>query len=299
MPFRTCGPPQDHNLFFNTCHHRIGTKTACLLRFRFFTFPLGVSFPQSFKNPNYTKEICFPLIPLRPSSPSQNSPHCEHLEPRNRINRRVPSGTKMNTNEWRSTRGIRRRKAVFDLNVAPTDLEGTSASVRASPIVPSCDLQRESVPSQPAPAMIDVDAIEDDVVESSASAFAEARSKSTGARRRRLMVDVESGERVSAGGTTRLTPNKRRRVPPNQPVIDCEHVQSVCSSKAPPPPPEEPKFSCPICMCPFTEEMSTKCGHIFCKGCIKMAISRQNKCPTCRKKVTAKELIRVFLPTTR
>ncbi|CAF1715835.1 unnamed protein product [Brassica napus] len=207
--------------------------------------------------------------------------------------------TKMNTNEWRSTRGIRRRKAVFDLNVAPTDLEGTSASVRASPIVPSCDLQRESVPSHPAPAMIDVDAIEDDVVESSASAFAEARSKSTGARRRRLMVDVESGERVSAGGTARLTPNKRRRVPPNQPVIDCEHVQSVCSSKAPPPPPEEPKFSCPICMCPFTEEMSTKCGHIFCKGCIKMAISRQNKCPTCRKKVTAKELIRVFLPTTR
>lgn len=62
---------------------------------------------------------------------------------------------------------------MFDLNVAPTDLEGTSASVRASPIVPSCDLQRESVPSQPAPAMIDVDAIEDDVVESSASAFAE------------------------------------------------------------------------------------------------------------------------------
>ena len=62
---------------------------------------------------------------------------------------------------------------MFDLNVAPTDLEGTSASVRASPIVPSCDLQRESVPSQPAPAMIDVDAIEDDVVESSASDFAE------------------------------------------------------------------------------------------------------------------------------
>ncbi|KAF3565919.1 hypothetical protein DY000_02011131 [Brassica cretica] len=131
-----------------------------------------------------------------------------------------------------------------------------------------------------------------------------ARSKSTGARRRWLMVDVESGERVSAGGTARLTPNKRRRVPPNEPVIDCEHVpvdtsSSVFSSKATVPPPEEPKFSCPICMCPFTEEMSTKCGHIFCKGCIKMAISRQNKCPTCRKKVTAKELIRVFLPTTR
>ncbi|CAH8388022.1 unnamed protein product [Eruca vesicaria subsp. sativa] len=205
------------------------------------------------------------------------------------------------TQEWRSTRGIRRRKALIDLNVAPRDQEGTSGSVRASssPMVPSCELLRESVPSHPAPAMIDVDAIEDDVVESSASAFAEARSKSSDARRRRLMVDVESGD------TTRLSANKRRRVPLNQAVIDCEHVPIVVelnispSVYTAPPPLEEPKFSCPICMCPFTEEMSTKCGHIFCKGCIKMAISKQGKCPTCRKKVTAKELIRVFLPTTR
>lgn len=29
---------------------------------------------------------------------------------------------------------------------------------------------------------------------------------------------------VSAGGLTRLSANKRRRIPPNQPVIDCEHV---------------------------------------------------------------------------
>jgi hypothetical protein len=153
--------------------------------------------------------------------------------------------------------------------------------------------------------MIDVDAIEDDVIESSASAFAEAKSKSRNARRRPLMVDVESG------GTTRFPANisnKRRRIPSSESVIDCEHASvndevnmssRVSRSKAPAPPPEEPKFTCPICMCPFTEEMSTKCGHIFCKGCIKMAISRQGKCPTCRKKVTAKELIRVFLPTTR
>uniref|UniRef100_A0A1J3GGN0 E3 ubiquitin-protein ligase RNF4 n=1 Tax=Noccaea caerulescens TaxID=107243 RepID=A0A1J3GGN0_NOCCA len=206
----------------------------------------------------------------------------------------------MNTQEWRATRGIRRRKAVIDLNVEPRDQEGTSASVRASPTVPSGDIPEAISPPQFAPAMIDVDAIEDDVIESSASAFAEAKSKSSGGRRRLLMVDLESGN------TSRLPAyisNKRRRIPPNQPVIDCEHasvnVVEVSKPKAPAPPPEEPKFTCPICMCPFTEEMSTKCGHIFCKGCIKMAISRQAKCPTCRKKVTAKELIRVFLPTTR
>ncbi|ESQ32436.1 hypothetical protein EUTSA_v10004921mg [Eutrema salsugineum] len=206
----------------------------------------------------------------------------------------------MNTQESRTTRGNRRRKAVIDLNAEPGDQEGTSGSVSA-PTVPTGNLQGVSVPSQPVPTMIDVDAIEDDVIESSASAFAEAKSKSTGARRRNLMVDLVSG------GVTRLPFNvrqKRRRIPPNQPVIDCELAPINTSSKAPappppPPPPEEPKFTCPICMCPFTEEMSTKCGHIFCKGCIKMAISRQGKCPTCRKKVTAKELIRVFLPTTR
>lgn len=182
---------------------------------------------------------------------------------------------------------------MIDLNEVPRDHEGTtsSASMREAPptVVPT-------VPSQPVPTMIDVDAIEDDVIESSASAFAEAKSKSTGARRRSLMVDVESG------GLTRMSANKRRRIPPNQPVIDCEHVSvdvRESSPKPPPPPPEEPKFSCPICMCPFTEETSTKCGHIFCKGCIKTAISRQAKCPTCRKRVTVKELIRVFLPTTR
>ncbi|XP_018482890.1 uncharacterized protein LOC108853909 [Raphanus sativus] len=200
----------------------------------------------------------------------------------------------MSSQESRTaSRGIRRRKAVIDLNEVPRDHEGTtsSASMREAPptVVPT-------VPSQPVPTMIDVDAIEDDVIESSASAFAEAKSKSTGARRRSLMVDVESG------GLTRLSANKRRRIPPNQPVIDCEHVSvdvRESSPKPPPPPPEEPKFSCPICMCPFTEETSTKCGHIFCKGCIKTAISRQAKCPTCRKRVTVKELIRVFLPTTR
>ncbi|CAA7058893.1 unnamed protein product [Microthlaspi erraticum] len=200
----------------------------------------------------------------------------------------------MSTQEWKTTRGNRVSKAVIDLNVEPRDQEGTSSSVRGSHNIPV-----DIVPPQPTPTIIDVD--EDDVIESSASAFAAAKSKSLAVRRRPMMVDLESG------CTTRLPPyisNKRRRVPSNQPIIDCEHatvnVVEVSKPKAPPPPPpEEPKFTCPICMCPFTEEMSTKCGHIFCKGCIKMAISRQAKCPTCRKKVTAKELIRVFLPTTR
>ena len=68
--------------------------------------------------------------------------------------------------------------------------------------------------------------------------------------------------------------------------------------KSPTPPPKEPTFNCPICMGPLVEPSSTKCGHIFCKACIKAAIATQAKCPTCRKRVTVKELIRVFLPAT-
>ncbi|GAU49463.1 hypothetical protein TSUD_91350 [Trifolium subterraneum] len=99
---------------------------------------------------------------------------------------------------------------------------------------------------------------------------------------------------------------KRRREPPNQTIINCDlyiNLEGSSSStmetvKKPPEPPKEPVFSCPICMGPLVEEMSTRCGHIFCKACIKAAISAQAKCPTCRKKITVKELIRVFLPTT-
>lgn len=73
-----------------------------------------------------------------------------------------------------------------------------------------------------------------------------------------------------------------------------ENVQSV--KPVPPPPPKEPIFKCPICMGPFVEEMSTKCGHVFCKACIKAAIGAQGKCPTCRRKVTIKDTIRIYLP---
>lgn len=82
----------------------------------------------------------------------------------------------MNTQEVRTPRGNRRRKAVIDLNAEPGDQEGTSASVRA-PTMPTGNFQGHSVPTQSAPTMIDVDAIEDDVIESSASAFAEVYSR--------------------------------------------------------------------------------------------------------------------------
>lgn len=67
-------------------------------------------------------------------------------------------------------RGYRRRKAVLDLNVPPVenrDHEGTSTQAASHGVQSS--QQGRSVP----PTMIDVEAIDDDVIESSPTAFAE------------------------------------------------------------------------------------------------------------------------------
>nr|TKS12069.1 E3 ubiquitin-protein ligase RNF4 isoform X2 [Populus alba] len=163
-------------------------------------------------------------------------------------------------------RGYRRRKTVLDLNVPPIegrDDEGTSTTRIEPPQGVQASHQRNGQgPSLPPPT-IDVDAIDDDdddVIESSPGAFAQAKNNS----RRAVVVDVESGGR--------FTHNKRRRVPPNQTIINCdlyinlEGGSSSSSSKrenVQTLPPKEPTFNCPICLCPLVEEMSTKCGHIF------------------------------------
>ncbi|XP_057965775.1 uncharacterized protein LOC131156258 isoform X2 [Malania oleifera] len=187
----------------------------------------------------------------------------------------------------------RRRMALdLDLNHLPPnesgDQEGTSSRV---------------APQELQPALIDVDAIiDDDVVISSPRAFAEAKNNARRQHGTTVVHDVESGEQ-----TTRFTcnnRNKRRRVPENQTIINCDlyiNLEGSNNTKShgmppPPPPPKEPTFSCPICMGPLVEEMSTKCGHIFCKKCIKAAVAAQSKCPTCRKRITMKDTIRVYLP---
>ncbi|GMN50286.1 hypothetical protein TIFTF001_019449 [Ficus carica] len=231
-------------------------------------------------------------------------------------------------------RGYRRRKVGLnlDLNCAPPgdnrDQEGTSTQARTQ------DLQSRQQDNSAPPATIDVEAIDDDVIESSPRAFAAAKNKRRN--RGRTVVDVESDlthtlcvapslsvslilaeerNRVAHGN------HKRRRTASNQTIINCDlyiNLESGGSSmllfnlfynfkldprrppsdgsytllvaysrtplansptaenaKKPPPPPKEPTFTCPICMGQLAEEMSTKCGHIFCKTCIKAAISAQ------------------------
>ncbi|XP_039036858.1 E3 ubiquitin-protein ligase RNF4-like [Hibiscus syriacus] len=175
-----------------------------------------------------------------------------------------------------SLRRYRQRKAVLDLNVPPSEIrehEGTSQQAGSEELI-----------DRPAPpATIDVETIDDDVIESSAIAFAEAKTNSRRSRGR-TVVDVDSGwparqriiTRTDAGDLSSPT------------VIDCDHYINLESSPRsmveeitrPQPSPKEPTFNCPICMCSLNEEMSTRCGHIFCKACIKAAIAARPKYPT-------------------
>ncbi|KAK8658542.1 hypothetical protein V6N13_036745 [Hibiscus sabdariffa] len=105
-----------------------------------------------------------------------------------------------------SLRGYRRRKAVLDLNVLPSEIrEQDGTSEQAGPE----ELTDQPVHPAP-PETIDVEAIDDDVIESSALAFAEAKNNSRRSRRR-AVVDVDSGLPAQS---TNNNPNRCRRFLP-------------------------------------------------------------------------------------
>ena len=39
---------------------------------------------------------------------------------------------------------------------------------------------------------------------------------------------------------------------------------------------------CPICLSDFTNPVTTKCGHVFCRHCISEALQHSSFCPTCK-----------------
>jgi len=166
----------------------------------------------------------------------------------------------------------------LDLNRVPVGAENLIGEIREQE-GPSIQLgpqvvevqannqQQQQQQQQQQPPMIDVEAIDDDVVESSPRAFAEAKNNSR-RNRSRTIVDVDLEEQTRVNNNNR---NKRRREPPNRTIINCDlyiNLEGSSSStmenvKKAPEPPKEPVFNCPICMGPLVEEMSTRCGHIF------------------------------------
>ncbi|KAL1826168.1 hypothetical protein ACET3Z_012946 [Daucus carota] len=150
------------------------------------------------------------------------------------------------------------------------------------------------------PQVIDVEAYDDDVTLSSPREFAEAKAKNNSrrSRRRTVLIDLESEGQSTRTSTHNLLNLALVAEESSRPV----NKNSWSMKMAPPlpqPPPVEPTFTCPVCMGPYVEEMSTKCGHIFCKKCIRASIAVRGKCPTCRGKISMKNTIRVYLPATK
>lgn len=61
-------------------------------------------------------------------------------------------------------------------------------------------------------------------------------------------------------------------------------------------------LTCPVCMDTAQQFetggrklVTTVCGHVFCNSCIRNAIQRQHKCPTCRKKLSLKQYHELFV----
>ena len=42
---------------------------------------------------------------------------------------------------------------------------------------------------------------------------------------------------------------------------------------------------CPICWDTMADVRATRCGHVFCAGCIKYALHHKKECPSCRAPV--------------
>ncbi|XP_038046261.1 E3 ubiquitin-protein ligase RNF4-like isoform X2 [Patiria miniata] len=66
--------------------------------------------------------------------------------------------------------------------------------------------------------------------------------------------------------------------------------------------PGRKQVKCPVCMDNETQIRasglqlnSTVCGHIFCNRCITSAIRTQQRCPTCRRKLTLRQVHPIFL----
>ena len=54
---------------------------------------------------------------------------------------------------------------------------------------------------------------------------------------------------------------------------------------------------CAVCLDSIdnADLQSTVCGHVFCRGCIMMAIENTKRCPLCRKKLTSRNVHPLYI----
>lgn len=59
----------------------------------------------------------------------------------------------------------------------------------------------------------------------------------------------------------------------------------------------ESPITCPICLENVRNHspVSTNCGHIFCKECLRQALAAVKKCPMCKKNITLKQFHDIYI----
>lgn len=56
----------------------------------------------------------------------------------------------------------------------------------------------------------------------------------------------------------------------------------------------EKEFLCNICFNEIDDCYITRCGHIYCRGCIYEAINRHHRCPFCNVDLTENDLFKNY-----
>lgn len=155
-----------------------------------------------------------------------------------------------------------------------------------------------------------------EISSASSSSFSPARRSMSNRSGRFTVINLEDLElQVGPAGSRmpfgRVRPLKHHNRSREQKTLSCRDLvdlttpneegqyisSSVIKKRKPAPSAEvkEIKLSCAICMEIMKEETTTICGHVFCKKCIVRAIEVNKKCPTCRKKLTMKNIHRIYI----
>lgn len=105
-------------------------------------------------------------------------------------------------------------------------------------------------------------------------------------------------------GVSPVTRRKTNIKAPTQKVFDLTRESSTIrkhpfQSAAALITPTEPKpvnttIKCSVCLDQVSHPTSTICGHLFCEACLRLSVRETGKCPACRKKLTLKQIHRVF-----
>ncbi|XP_030376262.1 E3 ubiquitin-protein ligase BRE1A [Scaptodrosophila lebanonensis] len=99
-------------------------------------------------------------------------------------------------------------------------------------------------------------------------------------------------------------PYRRRRI--NTTVENSSTQQGICiineeesgsSPKRSRDESDDGSYKCPVCLESVRqrEPITTKCGHVFCNSCIQAALRTTHKCPLCNKKMTARQISRIYI----